>query len=418
MVAAASRDSYAGASVSAVIGKAGVSRPTFYEYFEDRDDCFVACVIDVHERLLAEVRSKLAEARPEQATATAVAATVAFAAAHPAEARFLMKESLAGGPAALAARDDGIDEMAQLIEETLAGVPGEVIVPDVPTAAVLGATQRLLAARLRRGERVLTGMETDLLAWVESYGQPAARQRWRTLVRGPAPASSPFLPRSAWCAPQLLGPGRPRIPGEEVAENHRLRIMVATSEVVAEHGYPAATVSEITRLAGVDGRGFYRLYTDKEEAFSAVHELGSQSLMAVTARAFFAGSDWPQRIWEAFRAATQNVQENPTIARVGFVDSYAAGPRGIQRVEDSRIAFTMFLQEGYRQELAGAPPSRLAQEAIMAAIFEIVYRETRASVTPKTTQLLGAVVHLCLAPFIGGEATEAFIRGKLTSRTT
>ena len=186
--------------------------------------------------------------------------------------------------------------------------------------------------------------------------------------------------------------------------------MSATSQVVSERGYSAATVSEITRLAGVDGREFYRLYTDKQEAFSAVHELASQSLMKVAARAFFAGSDWPQRIWEAFRAATQSVQENPTVAHVGFVDSYAVGPRGIQRVEDSRIAFTMFLQEGYRQELAAAPPSRLAQEAIIAAIFEIVYREARASAEPETTRLLGAIVHLCLAPFLGGEAAEAFIQ--------
>src|ERR1700704_5120749 len=112
MVSAANRDGYAGASVSAVIREAGVSRPTFYEYFEDRDDCFVACVIDVHEQLLAEVRAKLATAQPQQATATAAAATVAFASTRPAHARFLMKESLAGGPVALSARDAGIDETA------------------------------------------------------------------------------------------------------------------------------------------------------------------------------------------------------------------------------------------------------------------------------------------------------------------
>jgi AcrR family transcriptional regulator len=203
---------------------------------------------------------------------------------------------------------------------------------------------------------------------------------------------------------------------EEVAENHRLRIMFATSQIVSERGYAAATVSEITRLAGVDGREFYRLYADKQEAFSAIHELGFQYLMAVTAGAFFAGSDWPQRIWEAFRAATQSVQENPTVAHVGFVESYAVGPRGIQRVEDSRIAFTIFLQEGYRHEPGAAPPSRLALEAIITAIFEIVYREARASAQPQTTRLLGAIVHLCLAPFMGAEAAGAFIKGKLREK--
>jgi len=37
MVIAANRDGYAGANVSAVIAEAGVSRPTFYDCFEDRD---------------------------------------------------------------------------------------------------------------------------------------------------------------------------------------------------------------------------------------------------------------------------------------------------------------------------------------------------------------------------------------------
>ena len=416
MVSAANRDGYAGASVSAVIREAGVSRPTFYEYFEDRDGCFVACVIDVHEQLLAEVRAKVAAAAPEQATATAAAATVAFASTRPAHARFLMKESLAGGPVALGARDAGIDETAAIVEQALAKAPEEGTVPDVPVAAVLGATQRLLATRLRRGERVLAGIEAELPAWIESYGQPASRQRWRSLAHGPAPAPSPFLPRTALRAPQPLGPGRPRMAEEEVAENHRLRIMFATSQIVSERGYAAATVSEITRLAGVDGREFYRLYADKQEAFSAIHELGFQYLMAVTAGAFFAGADWPQRIWEAFRAATQSVQENPTVAHVGFVESYAVGPRGIQRVEDSRIAFTIFLQEGYRHELVTTPPSRLALEAIITAIFEMIYREARASGEPQTTRLLGAIVQLCLAPFMGGEAARAFIEGKLNEK--
>ncbi len=42
MVMAARRHGYAGANVSRVIARAGVSRPTFYEYFADKDDCFLA----------------------------------------------------------------------------------------------------------------------------------------------------------------------------------------------------------------------------------------------------------------------------------------------------------------------------------------------------------------------------------------
>ena len=50
MIAAAVRDGYADANVSAVIAEAGVSRPTFYDYFVDSDDCFLAALAQVQDR--------------------------------------------------------------------------------------------------------------------------------------------------------------------------------------------------------------------------------------------------------------------------------------------------------------------------------------------------------------------------------
>lgn len=414
MVTAATRNGYAGASVSAVIGEAGVSRPTFYDYFEDRDDCFAATAVDVQAQLLEQVRNAIAGGPPERALASTIDATLAFAGANPAEARFLMKETLAGGPRALETRDRGIAQTAKLIEEAFKRVAGDVPIPDLPVAAVLGAVHRLLASRLRRGERAFGGLQQELLAWVASYEQDAAKHRWRKLTPLPAPPRSPYLPPTALRAPSPLGRGRPRMSEEEIAENHRQRIMFATSQIVQERGYTAATVAEITRLAGVDGRAFYRQFTDKEEAFSAIHELGFQYLMAATAGAFFAGKTWPERIWEAFRVMTQSVDETPAFAHVAFVEAYAVGARGIQRVEDSHVAFTIFLQEGYRSQPPEARlPSRLAPEAIISTIFEIVYLHARASPKPKTAGLLAHLVHLCLEPFIGSTSTNEFIDTEL-----
>jgi AcrR family transcriptional regulator len=410
MVAAAIRDGYAGASVSAVIGEAGVSRPTFYDYFEDRDDCFAATALDVQAQLLRQVHDAVAAEPPERALAATIDATLAFAGANPAEARFLMKETLAGGPRALDTRDRGIAQTAKVIEDAFGRVPEETPLPDLPIAAVLGAVHRILASRLRRGERAFGGLQPELLAWVASYEQGAAQHRWRKLTPLPAPPRSPYLPPTALRAPPPLGRGRPRMSEDEIAENHRQRIMFATSQIVQERGYTATTVSKITRLAGVDGRAFYRLFADKEEAFSAIHELGFQYLMAATAGAFFAGKSWPERIWEAFRAMTQSVDETPAFAHVAFVEAYAVGARGIQRVEDSHVAFTIFLQEGYRSQPPEAvPPSRLALEAIISTIFEIVYLHARSGSKPKTASLLAHLVHLCLEPFIGSVSANDFI---------
>jgi AcrR family transcriptional regulator len=414
MVTAANRDGYAGANVSAVIREAGVSRPTFYDYFEDREDCFVATIGGTRERLLLGVREAVEAAPPELALSVAVEAIVAFAGSQPAEARFLMKEALAGGPRALDARDRGLAHTAEVVEEALGRASHSTTIPDVPVVAVLGAVHRVLASRLRRGERALDGLRQDLLRWIESYGRPAPHQRWREFEPRAAHERSPHVPPIALSPPPTLGPGRPRLSEEEVAENHRQRIMFATSEVVHERGYAAATVAEITRLARVDGGVFYRLFADKQEAFSAIHELGLQHMLSAATGAFFAGRSWPDRIWEALRAATQSIDDNPTIAHVAFVEAYAVGPLGIQRLEDSVGALTIFLQEGYGYlERGDAPLPRVALEAIVSTIFEIVYLQARCSKRSRAGGLVAPFAHLCLAPFIGAAASDGFIDGRL-----
>src|SRR5271157_5098157 len=97
MVEATNRRGYSGANVSAVIGEAGVSRPTFYDYFSDRDDCLRAAIEETQGELLTHVRDALEAGQETDAVGDGVRALVAFAAAEPSSARFLMAESMAGG---------------------------------------------------------------------------------------------------------------------------------------------------------------------------------------------------------------------------------------------------------------------------------------------------------------------------------
>jgi AcrR family transcriptional regulator len=414
MVAAANRGGYVGATVSEVIAQAGVSRPTFYDYFADRDECFVACAEDVRSQLLGEVRGAVQGGAPEDALAGAIEGLVAFAVAEPAQARFLTSEVLAGTAAALDVRDKGVAEIAQLIDRVSGRASAERPMPDLPVAVAIGAIQRLLGSRLRRGERALGTTLEDLLGWSQSYARPARASRWHTLTTTGAIAPSPFLPTTPAHAPARLGRGRPRLPEEQVAENHRGRIMFATAQTIAERGYAAATIAEITKLAGVDGRAFYRLFNDKQEVFDAIYEQGLQYTMARVARAYFAGESWPERMWEALRVITQSAQSNPAGTNLGLIAAYAVSPAAAQRAEDARATFTVFLQEGYRYEQHDGQPSAVALEAIAASVFELVYRRARERASRDTARLLPHLAHLCLTPFMGVEDAELFIEEKLS----
>jgi AcrR family transcriptional regulator len=415
MIAAANRAGYGGATVSAVIAEAGISRPTFYEYFADRDACFLATIAEIHDRLMIVLRPRVQEEAAELALRASVRALIDFAAAEPAMARFLMNESLGGGSAALDARDRSIAKIEQVIEQRYADLEPGTAIPDFSARMLIGGIYRLLAVRTRRGDPTVSALLEDLLAWVSSYDRATDEHRWRALVPSGKLAPSPFLPDAPLRAPPPLPPGRPRISPEEVADNHRRRVLFAAALLAERKGYTAATVADICKLAGIDVRAFYAMFADKQEAFMAVHELGFQDLMAVTAGAFFAGASWPERSWEAVRAFTQFLESNPTIAHVGFVEAHAVGPGAVQRVEDSHVAFTIFLQEGFQYAKPTPPPSRVALEAIITTIFEIVYSQTRAG---GELQLSGLVPHLSflvLAPFVGPEQANAFIDERLSS---
>ena len=87
----------AAVTVGRVTDLAGVSRPTFYEYFPDREACFAAALAPIRRRLLAGIRRAVASDRPEHAAQRATHALVAFADSRPAQARLLMSDSLTGG---------------------------------------------------------------------------------------------------------------------------------------------------------------------------------------------------------------------------------------------------------------------------------------------------------------------------------
>jgi len=415
MVAAANRGGYAGASVSAVIAEAGVSRPTFYEYFSDRDECFLAALADAQEQLAASVDEAVASQAAGEALQAALSAVLGFAISEPARARLLMSEAMAAGTRALDVRDQGIERLARSVEKAYAREAVEEAVADVPAAIVIGGVYRLLAARLRRGERALSNLGEELRGWIDAYRGPLGEHRWRASATGaskaPAPPSPPRT-ASALRAPPALPPGRPRLSSEQIAANHRGRILAAAGQLAERQGYADTTIADITRVARIDGRAFYSQFEDKQDAFMAVHELGFQELMAVTAGAFFTGASWPERTWEAGRALTAFLEQNPTLTHVGFIEAYAVGPGAVQRVEDSHTAFTIFLQEGYQYVDGGGPP-RLALQAVIACVFEIVYRQARRSRKPKVRQTLGLMVFVWLAPFIGAAEANAFVEAKL-----
>jgi len=105
MVEVAAEHGYLGAAVAPVVARAGISRRTFYELFEGREDCFLAAF----DWAVGQAREVMVQAQAGQRTwrervRHAVAALLVFLDSEPELARVCVIEALGAGQLALARR--------------------------------------------------------------------------------------------------------------------------------------------------------------------------------------------------------------------------------------------------------------------------------------------------------------------------
>jgi AcrR family transcriptional regulator len=400
-------DGYQEATVARMIKHARVSRRTFYQHFAGKSDCLRAAAAQIEAQLLETCEAAVRE-QAKGAMGAVIAALVAFADEHPGPARVLMSETMVAGPVGLAARDHAVDRIAAPVEGRVDEGPAA---PGPPAAVLVGAVFRVLAWRLRSGELDPESLSENLVHWARSYEDPGAVEPVATPTSASTRTSSAPRRRAALRAPPAERARRPNDPSHAPNANHRVRVIFAVAEVVSRDGYAEATVTAITRAAGVDGRIFYTLFTGKEDALRALHEFVFQHAWAATAAGFFTAEDWPNRIWEAGGALTEFLDQNATLTHASLIEGGAGGPETTRRFEELLAGFTIFLQEGYQYEPAGdrGPPSRTALQAIAQTGHEMLYRHARRSEQASKATLLGSLAYVCLTPFVGPAEARALI---------
>jgi AcrR family transcriptional regulator len=107
MATAVGEKGYGAVSVADVIARAGVSRRTFYEHFDNKEECFLAAYDAGVDAMLGAIDDAIGEAAVDGPLAIARAGTQRYLetlAANPAFARTFLVEVLAAGPRALERR--------------------------------------------------------------------------------------------------------------------------------------------------------------------------------------------------------------------------------------------------------------------------------------------------------------------------
>jgi AcrR family transcriptional regulator len=190
MVKVVSERGYPGTRVIDVIGSVGVSRKTFYELFESKEDCFLAAYDALLGRLLSETADSF-EADPAatwpERIAAALGTLLERLAGHPDEARFAVVEVLAAGPKALARRDAALRRFSDFLDSCRTQASPEL--PAITSLSVVGGVNELLYSEILQSAAArLPNRLPDLMFWITLpyLGAPAAngeRERVRVAMR-------------------------------------------------------------------------------------------------------------------------------------------------------------------------------------------------------------------------------------------
>lgn len=140
--------------VQDVLDRAGVSRPTFYEQFESKEDCFLAAF----DGAAARLRNRL-DLSAHQNTRSwrervrfALGQLVRFITDEPDAALTLIVDARAACPAALARRDELLDHFAACLDTQVRTEASADASPSAITAAgIVGGIDALLYSRLNEG---------------------------------------------------------------------------------------------------------------------------------------------------------------------------------------------------------------------------------------------------------------------------
>lgn len=155
MLSAAADLGYLETNVQDVIDRAGVSRPTFYEHFSNKEDCFLAAFDSSAERLRKKVHAAARRGGDvwRERVRYALEALLRFAHREPATARTLIVEARAASASAVRRRVELLDDFARCLrseaEELLPGDPPQTA---MTASGIVGGVESLLYSRLCKQE--------------------------------------------------------------------------------------------------------------------------------------------------------------------------------------------------------------------------------------------------------------------------
>ena len=197
--------------------------------------------------------------------------------------------------------------------------------------------------------------------------------------------------------------GRHGLPRELVAENQRQRLITGVIEAVAEHGYGATTIAQITSAAKLSRRTFYEHFSNKEDCFSAAYETSFAYIRDGMQVAAATEEEWPRRVRAGLARLLSMLADHPDLATFFLIAPVSAGDEIAERHHLAMRELVCGLIEGAPGTSGSNESLETREQALAGGISRLIVRKVSAGEAESLSELLPALVELVLRPFLGGE---------------
>ena len=251
------------ACVGRVCKRAGVSRRTFYDLFEDREACFLAVLDSNIQRIYQLVLPAYTQkGRWAERVRGALALLLNLLDEDPALARVCLIETLKGGPAVSQRRRLVLDELTSAVDEGRGQSKGSAEPPLLTGQSIVGGAVSVIHMRVLEGNPApLTELLNPLMSMIvyPYLGPAAARRELERPVPPPNPACNGRAPMSV------------RNPFRDLP----IRLTFRTARVLTAIGSePGASNRQIADTAGVTDQGQISRLLNRLEGFGLIENHG------------------------------------------------------------------------------------------------------------------------------------------------
>jgi AcrR family transcriptional regulator len=183
---------------------------------------------------------------------------------------------------------------------------------------------------------------------------------------------------------------------DNLASEHRHRLLEGLAQAVAEKGYADVTIADIVREAGVSRRTFYEHFAGKPQALIALFEAASRNALQVLRAAIDSERDWQAQVEQAMTAYLGCLAQNPVLLRTLFIDILGLGAPGLaaRRRVNGEIARFMgsVINAGQATPVLDDDMAMAVVGGIHELVLQAIEQERLVAALPELADLTGRLV--------------------------